>query len=164
MSRKTVLIAAIILAVAALALLVYLLASGLPGSSSQLRELDANAQKWESQHVGHYRMNVHIGCFCPFFDRMPVTVEVLDGEVVSVIDSQGRHVPQDDPLRAFDNAKLMTVQGVFAYAREAIRTADETTVSYDAALGYPVSLSIGRIKLAMDDELAVRISELQVLP
>jgi hypothetical protein len=152
-----------VIGVIVLAGLIYLMGFALAGST-QARELSANEQKWQAQNITHYRMKVHIGCFCPFFDRMPVTVEVQDGKVLSVTDSQGQPVAEDDPIRSFGNESLMTIPGIFAYAREALQTADETTLSYDPALGYPVSLSIDRIKLAMDDEMSVLISELEVLP
>jgi hypothetical protein len=70
----------------------------------------------------------------------------------------------DDPIRMYGNEQLMTIDGVFAYAGEAIRTADETTLTYDPLLGFPTMLSIDRIKLAMDDELSVLISDVRAMP
>ena len=163
MSKRSIYTVLIVVAVLVLAALIYVLAFGMPGSS-QADQLDANLQKWQAQDVAHYRMKVNIGCFCPFFDRMPVTVEVRDGQVLSVTDSQGQPVAADDPIRSFGNEPLMTMPGIFAYAREALQTADETTLSYDPTLGYPVSLNIDRIELAIDDEMSVLISEFEVLP
>ena len=163
MSTKTTRVLLIVIGVLVLAGLIYLMGFALAGSN-QARELGANEQKWQAQNITHYRMKVHIGCFCPFFDRMPVTVEVQDGKVLSVTDSQGLPVAEDDPIRSFGNEPLMTIPGIFAYAREALQTADETKLSYDPALGYPVSLNIDRIKLAMDDELSVLVSDLEILP
>lgn len=163
MSRRSIYTVLIVIAVLALAALIYVLAFGMPGSA-QVGELDASLQKWRAQSISHYRMKVNIGCFCPFFDRMPVTVEVQDGQVLSVTDSQGQPVAADDPIRSFGNEDLMTIEGLFAYAREALQTADKTEVTYDPTHGYPVSLNIDRIELAMDDEMSVLISEFEVLP
>jgi FlaG/FlaF family flagellin (archaellin) len=163
MSRRSVYAVLIVVAVLVLAALIYVLAFGMPGSS-QAGQLDASLQKWQAQNISHYRMHVNIGCFCPFFDRMPVTVEVRDGQVLSVTDSQGQPVGADDPIRAFGNEQLMTIEGVFAYAREALQTADKTEITYDPALGYPVSLNIDRIEMAIDDEMSVLISAFEVLP
>lgn len=163
MSKRSIYTVLVVVAVPVLAALIYVLASGMLGSS-QARQLDANLQKWQAQNVSHYRMKVNIGCFCPFFDRMPVSIEVRDGQVLSVTDSQGQPVAADDPIRSFGNEPLMTIEGLFAYAREAIQTADKTEVTYDPALGYPVSLGIDRIEMAMDDEMSVLISEFEVLP
>lgn len=163
MSRRSITIILIVVAVLILAALIYVLAAGMPGSA-QTRQLDANLQKWQAQGISHYRMKVNIGCFCPFFDRMPVTVEVRDGQVLAVTDSQGQPVAADDPIRSFGNERLMTIDGVFDYAREAMKTADKTEVTYDAALGHPSQLIIDRIEMAIDDEMSVLISEFEVLP
>jgi hypothetical protein len=163
MSKRSVYTVLVVVAVLVLAALVYALAFGVPGSS-QVRQLDANLQRWQAQGIAHYRMQVNIGCFCPFFDRMPLTVEVQDGQVLSVADAKGQPVAADDPIRSFGNEQLMTIEGVFAYAREAFQTADKTEVAYDPALGFPRSLSIDSIELAMDDEMSVLISEFEVLP
>ena len=84
--------------------------------------------------------------------------------MVSVIDSQGQSVAADDPIRSFGNEQLMTIEGVFAYTREAFQTADKPEVTYHPSLGYPVNLNIDRIELAIDDEMSVLISEFEVLP
>lgn len=164
MSRKTLLIVGVVVAIAVLAVIVYLIAAAVFGPAGQLRELDANAEKWQNQNITHYRMKVGIGCFCPFYDRMPLTVEVLNGKVLSVTDSQGQPVPEDDPIRLHGNEDLLTIEGIFNYSRQAIQTADETTIDYDPYLGYPVSLGIDQIKRAMDDELSVAVTDLHALP
>ncbi len=163
MSRKSIAILAVAGSIV-VAGLIYLFASGFIPRQIQLSQVGANSQKWESQAVRHYRMNVSILCFCAFRDRMPLTVEVKDGKLISVVDNKGQAVPADDPLRTMDDAQLLTVEGLFGYTRDAIQRADETTVSYDPQAGYPVSISVDWIKMAMDDELGVQVSELQVLP
>src|SRR5690349_9301931 len=56
--------------------------------------LAANREKWESQHITHYRFELHVSCFCAFRDQMPLTIEVKDGKVVSMADSKGQPVDQ----------------------------------------------------------------------
>jgi hypothetical protein len=163
MSNKNLIVIAAVVGLIVVVAMVYALGSGAPQEYMQLRTLDSRAARWQTQNITSYDMKVHIGCFCPFFDRMPLTVQVRDGQVVSVVDSQGQPVAADDPIRMYGNEQLMTIDGVFAYAREAIREADETTITYDPALGFPLALSIDRIKLAMDDELGVTISDLRAL-
>jgi hypothetical protein len=163
MPRRSAVILAVV-GTAVVAGLIYLFASGFIPRQMQLNQLSANSQKWESQAVRHYRMNVSILCFCAFRDRMPLTVEAKDGKLISVVDNKGRAVPADDPLRTMDDSQLLTVEGLFGYTRDAIQRADETRVSYDPQAGYPVSISVDWIKMAMDDELGVQISGFQVLP
>jgi hypothetical protein len=160
MSKRTRLILAILIASAAVVGVILAVTTGSKGSA-QLKELAANSEKWQDLNITHYVMKVNIGCFCAFVYRMPVTVEVFKGTVISVVDNTGQNVPADDPIRTIEDSQLLTVEGLFAYAAEAIRTADRTKVSYDPLAGYPVSLSIDRIEQAMDDELAVQITELK---
>jgi hypothetical protein len=164
MSNKSLITIAAVVGLIVVAATVYALASGAPQEYMQLRTLDSQAALWQAQNLTSYEMKLHIGCFCPFFDRMPLTVQVRAGQVVSVVDSQGQPVAVDDPIRSFGNEQLMTVDGVFAYARDVIRNADETRLTYDPALGYPTNLSIDQIKMAMDDELSVTITDVRPLP
>jgi hypothetical protein len=164
MSNRILILIAVLLVLSVAAAAVYGLTGGDPGEYMQLRTLDSQEARWHATGLTSYEMKVHIGCFCPFFDRMPLTVQVRNGQVVSVLDSQGQPVAPDDPIRAHDNERLMTIDGVFGFARDAIRNADETKVAYDAARGHPTSLSIDYIKLAMDDELGVNIADVRPLP
>ncbi len=164
MSNKTLIVIAVVVGLFVLAAAGYAVMSGAPGHYLQLRTLDSQAAQWHAHNMTSYEMTLGIGCFCPFSDRMPLTVEVRDGQVISVVDSQGQPVAQDDPIRSYGNEQLMTVDGVFDYARDAIRNADETTISYDPSLGFPTSLSIDQIKLAMDDEMSVTIQAVKALP
>jgi hypothetical protein len=164
MSGKTLLRIAIVIVVVVLAAWIYVMQAGSHGPQQQLNELDANSQKWQDLNITHYRMQVGIGCFCPFSDRMPLTVEVLDGRVVSVQDKSGQTVAHDDPILAPGTLELLTIPGVFTYARDAIHGPGEIKISYDANLGYPVRMNIDPIKNAVDDELSVTIGGLQALP
>ncbi|HET6846991.1 MAG TPA: DUF6174 domain-containing protein [Anaerolineales bacterium] len=164
MSKKALLLVAFVVGLVVIAAAAYALTSGTPAHYLQLRTLDAQEARWQSQGLTHYQMKLSIGCFCPFFDRMPLAVEVRDGQVVSVVDSQGQPVAADDPIRSSGNEPLLTIDGVFAAARDYIRTADEVKIAYDPFLGFPSSMSIDQIKRAMDDELSVTIQDVKALP
>ena len=163
MSNKMLILIAVVVALAVIAA-AYAVTAGSPAHYLQLRELDQQNARWQSQGLTNYQMKLGIGCFCPFFDRMPLTVEIRAGQVLSVTDSQGQPVSADDPIRSSGNEQLLTIDGVFAYARDAIQDADEVRIAYDPALGYPASMSIDQIKLAMDDELSVTIHDVNALP
>ncbi len=164
MRNKTLIVIAILFGLIVVAAAVFAVTSGAPGQYLQRRTLDSQAAQWHAHNMTSYEMTLGIGCFCPFYDRMPLTVEVRDGRVVSVVDSQGQPVAADDPIRSYGNEQLMTVDGVFDYARDAIRNADETRISYDPVLGFPTGLSIDQIKMAMDDEMSVTIQAVRALP
>jgi hypothetical protein len=124
--------------------------------------LHSNREKWDSQAVSHYRFNLSIGCFCPYHEIMPLTIEVKDGQVVSMTDVNGQTVREE--FRAnFEEAA--TVERLFAIVEEAASGgADEVKVEYDATYGFPSSISIDYIKEAMDDEISYHVLNFEVLP
>ena len=147
MKKRTLLIAILILALTLSAC----------GAKS---ELGKNREKWESLGVSHYTFELTISCFCPFFEVNPVTVEVKDGKIVSMTDVSGQ--PLKEEFRSsFENAA--TVEGLFAIAEENIANADEVEVTYDAQYGFPASIIVDRIKMAVDDEISYHVEAFQVL-
>src|SRR5262245_46004696 len=63
--------------------------------SWQLRELEQNQAKWESQHITHYQMSIDYLGYASESAHTPIRVEVDDGKVMSVVDSLGNKVPSD---------------------------------------------------------------------
>jgi hypothetical protein len=123
-------------------------------------ELDSNREKWEGQSVTHYRFDLTIACFCPFRSVMPVKVEVLDGKIVSITDINGQ--PLDDLFRStFEEAG--TVENLFALAEENLANADKVEIVYDATYGFPASIVVDRIEMAMDDEISYFVENFEVL-
>lgn len=147
MKKRTLLIAVLVLALTLSAC----------GAKSDMAK---NRDKWNSLGVSHYTFELTISCFCPFFEVNPVTVEVKDGKIVSMTDASGQ------PLKAefaqtFEEAA--TVEGLFAIAEENLANADEVEVTYDAQYGFPASIVVDRIKMAVDDEISYHVEAFQVL-
>lgn len=147
MKKKTLLIVLLILALTLSAC----------GAKS---ELGKNREKWDSMGVAHYRFELTISCFCPFMDVMPVTVEVKGGQIVSLTDVNGQ--PLSEEFRA-SFEKAATVEGLFAVAEENLSNADQVDVTYDAKYGFPTSIVVDRIKMAVDDEIAYYVGAFKVL-
>ena len=148
MKKRTLLIALLILT---------LTLSACKGTS----ELNENRAKWDSLGVTHYRFELTIGCFCSFRDVMPVTVEVKDGQIVSLTDVNGQ--PLTEEFRATFE-KAATVDGLFAVAEENLSNADQVEVTYDAQYGFPASIVVDQIKMAVDDEIAYYVGAFKALP
>jgi hypothetical protein len=148
MKKRTLLIALLILALTLSAC----------GAKS---ELGKNRDKWESMGVTHYRFELRISCFCPFMDIMPVTVEVKDGKIVSLTDASGQPL-RDEFRTTFGEAA--TVEDLFAIAKENLSNADQVEVTYDATYGFPSSIVVDRIKMAVDDEIAYYVGAFKALP
>ena len=122
--------------------------------------LNKNREKWNASGISHYRFELTISCFCPFFEVNPVTVEVLDGKIVSMTGADGQPLP-DNFRSEFDRAG--TVDLLFAIAEENLASADQISVTYDAMYDFPSSIVIDQIKLAMDDEISYYVENFEVL-
>jgi len=126
-------------------------------------EYDQNLKNWGDANLTHYRFKLSLICFCVFTDQMPLTVEVEDGEVVSVTNQAGETVvPSDDLYQYYE--PYLTVDRLFAELGVVLSgEAEEVLVTYDSTYGYPVDVTIDYIKEAIDDELYIQISDLEVL-
>ncbi len=147
MKKRTLLIAILILALTLSAC----------GTKS---ELGANRDKWNSLSVTNYRYELRISCFCPFMDIMPVSVEVKDGKVVSLTDVNGQPL-REEFLETF--GKAATIEGLFAIAEESLSNADKAEVTYDARYGFPASIVVDQIEMAIDDEISYYVGAFKVL-
>lgn len=140
-----------------LTLLILALSLSACGGKSELGE---NRAKWDSAGVTHYRFELTISCFCPFMDIMPVVVEVKDGQIVSLTDVNGQPL-REEFLETFEEAA--TVEGLFAVAEDSLSNADQVEVTYDTRYGFPTSISVDWIKMAIDDEIAYYVGAFKVL-
>ena len=131
---------------------------------STASEYDQNLKKWQDADVAHYQFDLFIGCFCPFRDMMPLTIEVLNGEVVSITQQDGTAVTENDPSYTYF-VEVATVDRLFEKLNSSLNGgADEVLVTYDATYGFPVTISIDQIKEAIDDEIAYQVANFEVLP
>ena len=140
--------------------LVFMLAACSIGGS----EFARNQQKWNDANIRHYRFQLTVGCFCPFGDQMPLTVEVLNGKVVSITAKDGSTVIQGDPsYETF--ARYATIDNLFTELKADLGgKADQVTVTYDATYGFPSTINIDFIKNAVDDELYLSTTGFEKLP
>jgi hypothetical protein len=126
-------------------------------------ELKSNQQKWEDANITHYRFELNIGCFCVFRGNMPLTIEVQNGDVVSMVASDGTSISQADPNYEY-YSRYMTIERLFSELGAGLASkADEVTVTYDPNYGFPTEINIDFIKNAVDDELYLSVSGFEVL-
>ncbi|MGW8249705.1 MAG: DUF6174 domain-containing protein [Anaerolineales bacterium] len=141
-------------------LLVMVLAGCAAAEGSELRR---NQAKWEAANINHYRFQLSVGCFCPVGDRMPMTMEVKDGEVVSIVDANGEVFPESDPMYDFI-LRYATIDRIFAeLGSEEVQNADQVSVTYDPENGFPSQMTIDYIELAADDELYLTVEGVEEL-
>ena len=127
-------------------------------------ELSRNQSKWQDANITHYSFDLSVSCFCLFRSQMPLTIEVQDGEIVSMIDVNGEAFPMDDPMSELV-MKHATIDRLFSeLGSDPVQKADHLTVSYDSTYGFPVEAAIDYIELAADDELYLSVSAFEPLP
>ena len=131
-------------------------------SAGAASEFDKNLAKWEAAKITHYRYDVAIGCFCAFRDDMPMTVEINNGEVVSITSVKGNVItPSDSLYEVVKNYASMDT--LFTQLKDALTEADKVEVTYDPTYGFPAILAIDQIEQAMDDELYITVDNFEIL-
>jgi hypothetical protein len=133
--------------------------------NAQVQIYDDNFQMWENSGINHYRFILNMGCWCGIHDRMPSTVEVANGKVVSVTDKDGKlvSIEEDPDYNSFD--QLFTVEGLFDHARQAISEADDVEIEYDKDKGFPTSIGVDwDMTVGYDDNIYISVSNFEVLP
>ena len=129
--------------------------------ASQRPALAHNRSLWESQAIQHYRFNFKIGCLCPWYAMMPLTVEVRNGAVVSMVASNGGDItPYLDTFRPH-----ATIESLFDLVDSAIaRGVYKLVVQYDPTYGFPASIVIDPSRMIMDDETGYYVTNVEILP
>jgi hypothetical protein len=130
-------------------------------SSAERQAYEKNHSLWEAQSIHNYRFNLKIGCMCPWYSMMPLTVEVRDGEIVSMLASNGGDI--SNYLDTFRRSG--TLESLFATVDSAIsRRVYKLAVQYDATYGFPSSIVIDPSRLVYDDETGYYVTDFKVLP
>ena len=145
-------------------ILVFLVLTLVACSSGGGSELSRNQQKWQDADITHYRFTLNVGCFCAFRSQMPATVEVQNGEVVSIIGADGEAISTTDPINEYV-LSYATIDRIFAELdSDSVREADKLTVTYEPTYGLPSEIYIDFIERAIDDELSITVSAFEPLP
>jgi uncharacterized protein DUF6174 len=125
-------------------------------------ELSQNQQKWQNANITHYRFQLSVGCFCAFRDKMPLTIEVENGQVTSMTYADGTAVSAEEQTN-MGFAQFATMDDLFKYTAQRTKDAAEVKAAYDATYGYPTEVSIDGNKQIADDELYLSVSAFEKL-
>ena len=125
--------------------------SSILGPRSELSEARV---RWSKRGPSSYVMTISRSCECTPQMSGPVIVTVQNGILVSrTYKNSGAAVPADHV------SLFPEVHGLFESIASLHREDPyDIDVDYDAALGYPVSISVDMHKDYVDDEFTVRIS------
>ena len=145
-------------------ILFLLLAVALTACSALGSDFSRNQKKWQDANINHYRMELSIGCFCAFRNEMPLTVEVRDGQIVSMTTSDGTQVLDTDINYEFF-APRATIDLLLAEIDKAVKDgAESVTVTYDETYGFPKEIAIDFSQQMADEEMYYSIANFEPLP
>ena len=122
-------------------------------------------EQWQAANLTHYRFKLHLSCFCASRDQMPLTVEVQDGKVVSIVDVKGTVITAEDPSFEFFS-KFAIIDTIFAEIETASASENhgDINVTYDPTLGYPTDVALDYDIMMADEELYLTITDFEQLP
>jgi hypothetical protein len=121
---------------------------------SLLREAAARREVWRSRQISDYRIQIAVGCFCPWPSN-PAILDVRGGVIVALRDTTGQSLGK--PREPWS---LYTVDGLFHAVEQGAQRSDVIQVGYDPEYGFPALISgVGRVGLP-DNWFWVRASRL----
>jgi hypothetical protein len=127
------------------------------------QELELNRTRWEEQNIAQYRFDLEIGCFCIFSYSMPVTIEVANGQMISMTDADGVVMePGSSDAEIFES--VGTVKRQFDLVLKGAREVDNVTVTYHEKYSFPTYFGFDWKQIIADDEFAYTISAFEILP
>jgi hypothetical protein len=129
--------------------------------ASQRPALQHNRSLWESQAIQHYRFSLNVSCLCPWVALMPLTIEVQNGRILSMVASNGGDITQyQDTFR-----QNGTIENLFDLLNSAIsKRVYKLVVQYDPKYGFPASIDIDPSRMIIDDETGYYVTNFEVLP
>lgn len=127
-------------------------------------DLEQKRKKWQEANVSHYRFELNLVCFCTFRNRMPLQIEVQNGQVVAMKDNAGHAVTAEDANYGYFS-RYATFDRLFSELQPGSNGGiDKITAAYHPGYGFPVRINMDRIKGAADDELGVVVSAFEPIP
>ena len=131
------------------------------------RMFDENIAKWQALKIVHYRMSVNppydYSCYSQL--SMPLTVEVKDNEVVSVVDAQGQIFSYSSDHSCGYYYQFFTVPKLFSYVHQYyLKKPPLIQVSYDTKFGFPSSIYINPYTEPCCQEFRIDVRDFQTLP
>lgn len=125
--------------------------------------LTVNRAKWERQKITHYRFALDIQCFCEFRDLMPLTIEVKNGDIISVVDVNGATY-DENVYGTIDDPR--TIEMLFDAVQMGLSDPYQVAARYNGKYGFPSTINIlinFEGKLAVDADFSYVISNFEVL-
>ena len=130
--------------------------SNLPRTERE--RLEQSLALWRAQGYSSYRFEYRHRCFCLPSVTDPVVIVVRGGVIVSVT-----YLANGEPVPPERFEQYLTVEALFALARQALLEAASVSIGYDPTFGYPTRLDVDWRREIADDEGFHQASNLQPL-
>ena len=128
------------------------------GRTAESIDLARNRQLWANAALRDYEFDYERSCFCPAEATEPVHI-VVRGDAVASVSRTRDGSPVADRYGPWPR-----VDELFAdVARRLEQRAARIEVAYDPVLGYPRSIMVDVVLMAVDDESEQRASNLRSL-
>lgn len=140
--------------------------NGGSGNVTAQTEYDLALKKWQANAPSHYRIVIAQTCECTVEFQRPtrVTVKRVGGQQVEqieeVVDAQTLGAVSDDRKAAAKSVDglLLVIGQWMALGPQDVR------ITYDATLGYPISVNIDPVTSIPGDEVVYKITSFETLP
>lgn len=122
--------------------------------------LTKNRNLWKESKIRNYRMTMEIRKTGHATPSGFAVVEVRDGKAVSINPAPGLQ------MGCWNNncSRYETVEQIFAIIEDAQKQSPEELITeYDAQYGYPTHVRMDIAKRTFDDELMIKIMQLEVI-
>jgi hypothetical protein len=123
------------------------------GSTDPIGEIEIAKKTWEAAGIKYYRADIERICFCPPPARYTMVVE--DGVITRIIDSEtGEETEQRNGYT--------TVDELFDWLLQvAPQNPEKLDLEFHPELGYPTLIDYNQSDMIADEELFIRITDLQ---
>ncbi|MEO8621581.1 MAG: DUF6174 domain-containing protein [bacterium] len=127
-------------------------------TGSTVAQLASARERWAANGPASYDFTISLSCFCATDALRPVVVVVNNG----VVQSRKYADTGADVSPPFSKA-YSPIEELFGIVEDAqARNAAQLDVTYDPARGYPASIDIDYVAMAVDDEISYSVRDFHV--
>jgi hypothetical protein len=113
--------------------------------------------QWEAQGIHSYQFDLQVGCFCIFDLVRPVRIVVANGEVSSITYLDDGESADPALFNGYATMDQLFAQLADAQAQNPVKF----DVTYDEALGIPLSADIDVSEMIADEELRFTVTNFE---
>lgn len=127
-------------------------------------EVTANRKKWEEARPAKFGYTLKRSCFCVSDWVGPFLVVATPDSVISARRIVTRYYSSAETLTVVDRLQELSIPSVFDFVGDLLDDKnDSEAATFDSVYGFPDSVSVDRIRNAIDDEMSIQITDFRPL-